>query len=829
MMWKFSTALLMGASVLAMSAAHAQQAATPTAEEEAAKTETSSYVGRIEVQGAGTALGSGYIIREETPKARSTVTREGLNNIVPSSNPYQAINVLPGIRQDQDDATGLFGGDITVRGLRADQLGFTINGAPVNDSGNFAVYPQEYTDNENLAEIFVTQGSADTDAPHVGASGGNIGIVSTQPLDYLNFRVAQTIGEENLFRTFGRFDTGWISGGDAKMFISYSLSDADKWRGEGTADRAHVDGQFYLKIADASSFSVNWLYNDAINNFYRQMSKSQYETLGRDFEYDTFWGSAGYPIHLTGVNGVAQNESLSVVSPEYGINTTRSNFWPLQVNPFRNAVVNVKWNLQLADDLRLDIEPYLWWGYGGGGFGRTESEAGSVNGMAFGDLNGDGDQIDTILLYRSSVTRTRRPGVITKFTWEATEDLTFKVGGWYEKAQHRQTQPYSYVDDNGVPLDVWALSESCNTVVCVDGQTYAVQGRDQLTKTTGYSFFGEGTVELFDDALKITGGLAYRAIERDGYALLPIAILTEGNPSYDPDAKYPQVNYNELLPSAAVSYNLDETSQFFASATKNMRAPSNFVLFTYNGAGTAQIIDDNIRAETSWVYEAGYRYTGEFLTASVTGFYNDFQDYLATAQIDPTTKTTANIGGVVIQGVELEVGTAPWEGFTFYASATYTDSELQDDLANGVSGGIIRYLPTAGKELTDTPEWLLAASIGYENSGFFASITPKYVDERFFTLMNDGSVDSYVTVDASLGYRFDESWGMMKGAKITLFGRNLFDEDYLGQIESTSTPNATSQLATDGVYVFSAASTNFTPGSPAFVGVTLTVDFGESE
>lgn len=808
MMWKFSTALLMGASVLAMSAAHAQQGATPAAEEEAAKTETTSYVGRIEVQGAGTALGSGYIIREETPKARSTVTREGLNNIVPSSNPYQAINVLPGIRQDQDDATGLFGGDITVRGLRADQLGFTINGAPVNDSGNFAVFPQEYTDNENLAEIFVTQGSADNDAPHVGASGGNIGIVSTQPLDYLNFRVAQTVGEENLFRTFGRFDTGLIAGGDAKMFISYSLSNADKWRGEGTADRAHVDGQFYLKIADASSFSVNWLYNDAINNFYRQMTKSEYETLGRDYEYNTEWLPGGV------------NDSAN------------SNYYALQVNPFRNAVVNVKWNLQLADDLRLDIEPYLWWGYGGGGFGTTANEAGGITGASFFqfpdlDFSGvDGDDT-SVVLYRSSVTRTRRPGVNTKFTWEATEDLTFKVGGWYEKAQHRQTQPYSYVDANGVPLDVWALSESCTVVVCVPGTTIPIQGRDQLTKSTGYSFFGEGTVELFDDALKITGGLAYRAIEREGEAYMPFPILTPGDPSYSEEAKFPSADYNELLPSAAISYNADEENQFFASATKNMRAPSNFVLFTYNSSGTTQIIDDNIKAETSWVYEAGYRYSGEFLTASVTGFYNDFQDYLATAQIDPATKTTANIGGVVIQGVEFEVGTAPWEGFTFYASATYTDSELQDDLANGVSGGIIRYLPTAGKELTDTPEWLLAASIGYENSGFFASITPKFVDERFYTLMNDGSIDSYVTVDASLGYRFDESWGMLKGAKVTLFGKNLFDEDYLGQIESTSTPNATSQLATDGVFLFSPATTRFTPGSPAFVGVTLTVDIGE--
>ena len=41
----------------------------------------------------------------------------------------------------------------------ATQIGFTINGAPVNDSGNFAVYPQEYSDSECTDNIFVTAAS----------------------------------------------------------------------------------------------------------------------------------------------------------------------------------------------------------------------------------------------------------------------------------------------------------------------------------------------------------------------------------------------------------------------------------------------------------------------------------------------------------------------------------------------------------------------------------------------------------------------------------------------------------------------------------------------
>jgi len=125
-------------------------------------------VGKINVEGQPGGTDSGLITQEESPKARSAVNRAYLDKLNPSANAFQAIDLLPGVNTFSSDATGLFGGGIRVRGFAGDQMGLTINGAPVNDSGNFAVYPQEYTDSENLCEVFVTQGSTDTDAPHVG-------------------------------------------------------------------------------------------------------------------------------------------------------------------------------------------------------------------------------------------------------------------------------------------------------------------------------------------------------------------------------------------------------------------------------------------------------------------------------------------------------------------------------------------------------------------------------------------------------------------------------------------------------------------------------------
>ena len=138
--------------------------------------------------------GMGLMVREDAPKARSTITKEELQKLRGTDNAYQSMSLLPSVNSYNYDGTGLFGGGLTMRGFNSDQIGATINGVPINDSGNFAIYPTEFVDQENVCKEFVTQGSTDVDSPHVGATGGNIGIVTCDPEDKQRFRIAQTLG-----------------------------------------------------------------------------------------------------------------------------------------------------------------------------------------------------------------------------------------------------------------------------------------------------------------------------------------------------------------------------------------------------------------------------------------------------------------------------------------------------------------------------------------------------------------------------------------------------------------------------------------------------------
>jgi iron complex outermembrane receptor protein len=754
-------------------------------------------VGKITVTGEGDRLGAGLMIEEDSPKAKSTVTRAQLEKQRATSNPFQALNLNPGVNAYSYDATGLFGGGLRVRGFNADQMGFTIDGAPVNDSGNFAVYPQEYTDTENLCEVFVTQGATDNEAPHVGASGGNVGLVSCAPQDKQRVRLAQTVGMNKLSRTFVRFDTGLI--GDFKAYISYSKSTADKWRGEGQADRDHVDVKGEGKVGPAR-LSASLLYNRAINNNFRTLTLDQANSLDYYTDFSTT-----VPRHLTPVNGTAQNEASIASSTAY---------YGYSLNPFENALASFKANVDLGSSTRLDVEPYYWYGHGTGGTQQTslsEALSASSQGGGVGDLNGDGDTLDTIMIYRGSVTQTFRPGVTIKLT-QVIDNHKLMGGIWYERARHIQTQPGTLVDNAGNIRDLW-LDDSDQLIKLANGRTY--QGRDWRTISTGRSLFLQDTIDLLNAKLQLTPAISRREIKRD---------FTNTANNGVPLTYTNQQTWAETLPSLGGRYQFTDQVSAFANYTRNMRVPSNFSmagtasnLIWVNGvaSGTVTTFNQFMKAETSNNIELGTRYRGSDVNASATLYHVKFKDRIASAYNPATsTRTDYNVGDSTTKGVEFELGTVPVQGFSAYSSLSYTKSTIDQDLRTAVS----TYAATSGMQFPDTPQWLGALSLQYAQDAFMVNLAAKYTGMRYTTLTNDQSVPNYTLWDLNMAYRLPSGWGI-KDPTLRVNVSNLLNKKYLlanSGSGSSFTTNATGTGASQpSLYL----------GSPRFVSASLQIDF----
>jgi iron complex outermembrane receptor protein len=793
---RFSKSVL-GAVVALMAATPVLAQTTTTSSEEGqprAKDDT-VRLGTITIIGDGSKLGTGQMLNEDAVKGRSTVTKAATEKNLATGNPFQALALLPGINTFNHDATGLFGGGLNIRGFGADQVGFTINGVPVNDSGNFAVYPQEYADQENLCTQTVSQGNPDVESPHSGATGGNVGITSCDPENARRFRFAQTLGNLNLSRTFVRLDTGRFADDKVKVFASLSHTQADKWKGEGGAKKDHFDAAFRWDMNADNTVLGSLLYNKAINNNILSISASQLNTLGYYYDYSTTFT----PGHLPAGTG-AQKETGP--NPAY---------YKLAVNPFENAIASFSGSFKLATETYLKVQPYYWYGFGNGGLSHQAAlsetaflDAATGKPGAGVDLNGDKDTLDTVIVARASVTRTQRPGITAEIN-KTINNHQLRFGVWYERAEHRQTQPAVPVSADGESTDFWLQN---GQVLRPNGSTY--QGRDWKTISTSYQFYVSDTISFMGDRGVLSLGLRAPNVTRDVTNFANEGFTTTYNI---------QKTYRDVLPQLGARFNLDKGQQVFMNIGKNFRAAPNFAFTGSNvklntTTGKVELVTEAL-PETSIMTDLGYRLQTRAFSMSATLFNSNFKDRQSNAY-DPVAdrSTYTNAGRVKTTGLELEAGTAPFlGGFTAYASMTAQSSEMQDDIT--VAKG--QLLPTAGKQFTLVPDRMIGASLQYANGPFYARVKLKHTGRQYAALMNDEEVPSYTVGDLDAGYNFGK-FGALSNLQLRFNVSNIANAQYRSPT-SGSVVNATKFGTTNPSTVF------YYLGAPRFAAVSLSADF----
>ncbi len=706
-----------------------------------------SDVGTIGVQGKATA-GGGYMVQEESIKARSTVTKEALDKQTATGNAIDKLKYTPGLNISSEDNTGLSGFRFTMRGLNSDQVGMSVDGMPINDSGNYALYSNLLGDPENIDQIFVTQGSAESDGPHIGSSGGNIGIVTIRPTKETGAFVKQIMGSNATRKTFARLNTGEVNG--LSNWLSVSHTEGEMWRGSGAVRADKVEWNSFFDAGNGNTANLILKYHEQDNNSYSQLTKAQFQQNGP--KYDP------YP-----------------ATPTVGSNGKLNSYYALAQNPFQTFTGVLNTQFKLADNLALSVIPYYFWGNGSGVNSSSYalnrgSNAGGVfdlsNLPTAAQYNADGSST-TGVYYRPSRTQTWRPGITTKLNWEL-EEHSLQFGYWYERARQSQTQPFIALKNNGKPTDTWPDGDA---VVDANGNT--VQGRDRFTVTPAQKVWAQDTWYFAPD-WTLVAGLAYMNVKRDG----------TNHGSLTEQAEKRNQSYNKLLPNAGLKYQLDERDQLFYSLSRNMRIPQNYVLYD---KGVDSI---NSKPETSWNHELGWRFTGDDMTVAATLFYMQFKDRQVSSKDINGDFADINAGSVNNSGLELE-----WSGllpnhFNYYTSYTYTKAEQQDDLTVYNAGKAI-LLPTSGKQFANVPKNMLAANIGYDDGRFYGTFGGKYTSKLYGDLTNDEAISGRTVFNAGAGIYLPVDKKVVKDATLRLNVDNLFDKKYLDGVYTTKTNAAT--------------------------------------
>ncbi|WP_233971792.1 TonB-dependent receptor family protein [Pectobacterium versatile] len=690
--------------------------------------EEATDVGTINVQGQP--LGAGLMVQEDSAKSRSTVTKDALDKMPAAGNAIDKLKYTAGLNVSSNDASGLSGVSYTMRGMSADQVGLSSDGIPVNDSGDYAVYPNGMGDPENLEQIFVIQGSSEMDGPHIGASGGNIGLVSHRPAKEFGGFVKQTFGSNNLSKTFARLETGKHNG--FSSWLSYSYTDSDKWRGAGysRADKVEWNGLYEHENGHSSSLIVKYNQQDTIN--YSTLSKQQFEQNGRKMDYAT--------------------------TPVYNSRGQISQYYKLNRNNFETLNVTFTQKLQLRDNLALTLQPY-YFSTNGGSFGSGSASVLSATSDRAG--NYDLSNLTSNTYYRPSWTETWRPGITTKLKWDISDEHSLDIGYWFERARQRQTQPFIPIKSDGTPVNISGKPGDANQVTDANGNV--VQGRNQFTVTPAHKIWVQDTW-FFSPEWTFTGGLAYQHVERDGTNLGSLYNVAEKK----------NKKYHEFLPSFNAAYRINTENQVFYNITRNMRTPPNYVLYNVGDS-------INTKPELSWNQELGWRFQDEDMLLSASLFFIRFTDRQISSRNAAGDYEMINAGKVENKGLELEWSGKLPHNFNYFATYTYTDTTQKNNLATGGS-----QLPTTGKQVANAPKNMLNLGLGYDDGLYYAGVNSRYVGSFYGDMTNDEKIGGRTVFDLSAGVYLPVDKKIVKSATLRFGVSNLFDKEYLDSARSVS-------------------------------------------
>ncbi|UDF04244.1 TonB-dependent receptor [Asticcacaulis sp. AND118] len=760
---KLNKWILAGTALTGAFAAHsalAQSTGTQAVEE----------VTEVVVSGQRNRSLEGLAVVQTVTKTRSSIDEQFIDKQLPGVAGLDAINLLPGVNFTSNDATGMSGGDITLRGFDAQRVSLTLDGMPVNDTGNYQIYTTQLPDSDLFSRVDVNLGTTDVDSPTAAASGGTLSYLTKKPLKEMGGQVKLGFGSYNYQREFVRFDTGEFGPFGTTSYLSASYNRTDKFKGPGNLERKQVNGKVYQPLGDNGDFvSAAFLYMESRNHFIRRNSLAQ-------IQQDTI------------------NDYDETAGAGPGFN---SNYYGYSINPTDTGNVRIQFKKHLTDNLTFTFDPSFQYTLANGGGTTTINEvtgqigtagvANPINRELTGvDINGDGRLSTSVRTYSPSNTKTRRFMVTSSLIWRINDNSVVRAAYSYDRGSHRQTGAYSLLNATGSITDEFS-SERGNASPVLDKFGNNVQKRNRHSFAELSQFAINYTGTFFDNSLKFDIGLRAPKLTRDlnnyCYQMNTFTAYCSTNPTAAADARAAAgataaiqapvsftKEYDKVLPNLGVSYKINNNQSIYASYAETLSAPR-----------TDDLYDSkipNLVPEHGKTVDLGYRYSAAKVSANVAVWHTDFAHRIERAYDDvEQISTSTDIGDVTMQGFNAEVGFRPVEGLNIYASTSYTDSEIADNVKTSATAVQL----TAGKKLNKYPKFAHAVRVNYETGNWDFGVQGKYTGDRYSTLLNTEIAPAYTVWDANVSYSFG-NFGPMKDTQLQLNVKNLFDERYAGAI-----------------------------------------------
>ncbi|MGS2722943.1 TonB-dependent receptor domain-containing protein [Porticoccus sp. GXU_MW_L64] len=714
--------------------------------------------------------------------ANNTIRLEDIKSQTPANDVLNFINRLPGVNVTQGDAIGSndWSTRVSIRGMtngRSDsQVGYMVDGMP-NGASNYGggQKPNRFIDSENVARINVGQNASDISSASNSALGGTVRYYSNDPSNEFAVKTQITGGDDELRRGFFRIDSGEVADG-LTSYLSYSESSVASWIGAGSGDfdRQHADLKVVKDYDDGLTIKFKGSYNYRNENDFDSVSL-------QDFRDDPT---------TDGLVDVFSFDTVADFRPAWG-GTRRDNAFSLEISKDN------------GEDGKFSVTPYYhkqsgagWWappyvwskpdGQIEGARGPREYFANTFARDADGIMTAAASPIDVsgnpclAGLYANDevafelnpafdcasaqrVATRRRSGYATdRLGFTAENEMYFgnhnvTVGAWFEYQDRDNGREWFFLDAN----DPGTINPSQDDLFHRDF--------DRNFETATTRLYVEDRIDM--DKFEVTAGLVWHRVDTEYVSRIDSVNLEQTR--------------DELLPKLGVVYRMDDSSEFFASYSRNVKMLSEGLLTS----GDTRLLNP----ETSDNVDLGYRWNGDKMGLVVQVFSQRFNDRLGSVNVaasggDIFAETDANflnIGGVENNGLEFAMSYDISDTLSMYSSYSYLSAKYSETEGAGESireGERILNVPENQLfgEITWTPEALdrnLRLSLNVKHVGEVVGLNEQR-DENQQVLRAGEALDAYTLVGLSATYSLQEVIGL-KDLEFQLNAINLLDEQYL--------------------------------------------------
>ena len=607
----------------------------------------------------------------KTPVAVSTIKASEIQAKLGNQEFPEMLNNTPSVYATKSG--GGFGDSrVNIRGFNQNNIAVLINGVPVNDMENSAVYWSNWAGLSDVTSAMQVQRGLGSSKLAISSVGGTINVV-TKTADQKEGGVyASSFGNDDYFKNQLSYNTGKMKNGLSASFLM------SRTTGDGYVDGTKFEGGNYFfglgyQLNDKHDFQ--FVFTGAPQWHNQRAYGATMPTIAQYIKY-------GNPAKMD--PNIRYNSDWGMLNGEE---------YSFRTNFYHKPVASLNWDYKISDKMKLSTVVYASWGRGGGSNGtgairnnrftadNLKRPDGTINvdfiqgwnsGQAvsngafaplprsltagqFQNNNSTSNNGTNGISKISSINSHNWYGGIVNLNTKLTDKLTLDFG--VDVRTYRGIH-YQVVNDLLGATSFNNLAGDANNLNTVSTFQYAAEPNLNPLWNTDYqkaiNYNNDGLVnwlgaftQLEYSTEKLTLFLQ-AAVSQQGFKRVDYYKYLSSNPLSSTD-------YKNILGGnvkGGANYNIDEKNNVYVNAGYYSKQPFFNAVFINN----ASVINENLTNEKIMGLEAGYGFKSKLFSANVNVYRTTWKDRFIrlTSSIDHdlNSTTTAIPGSAFLEGVE---------------------------------------------------------------------------------------------------------------------------------------------------------------------------------